>query len=170
MAVLDILTYPDPFLKTIAKPVTSFDEALTTLTEDMIETMYDSRGIGLAATQIGSDKKIFIIDIEFRPDDPDSIKNPIVIINPEIIETSGEIDYEEGCLSVPEIRSIVRRPSHVKLQYQALDQSQKILEADELMAVCIQHEFDHLNGKLFLDRLPKMNRKMLINKLKKRLA
>ena len=170
MALLDILTYPDPFLKTIAHPITSFDEELDTLIEDMIETMYDSRGIGLASTQIGSDKQIFIMDIEFHPDDPETTKNPIIVINPKISDTSGEIDYEEGCLSVPDIRAIVRRPSHVKLSYQTPDQSHKVLEADGLMAVCIQHEFDHLNGKLFIDRLPKMNRKMLINKLKKQLA
>lgn len=170
MATLDVLTYPDPFLKTIASPVTSFDKELETLVENMIETMYDHRGIGLAATQVGSDKKLFIMDIDFHPDDPESSKNPLVIINPELSSPSGEVNYEEGCLSVPELRAVVHRPSHIKLSYQALDQSQHTIEAEGLLAICIQHEFDHLEGKLFIDRLPKMNRKIFLKKLKKQLG
>lgn len=170
MAVLEVLSYPNPFLKTIAQPVTDFNNELNLLIQNMIETMYNSRGIGLAATQVGSDQKLFIMDTKFHPDDSESKKEPIVIINPEIIEMSGEIEFEEGCLSVPDVRSLVKRSSHVKLQYQALDQKTHILEAEGLMAVCIQHEFDHLNGKLFIERLPKLNRKMVITKLKKQMA
>jgi len=167
MALLKILTFPDPFLKIVAKPVTEFDKALETLVHDMAETMYDEPGIGLAATQVHKDVRLFIMDVFFNKEDPESKKQPVAVINPEIIETSGESFLEEGCLSVPDFRAEVKRSAEVSLRFQDLNQEVHELRAEGILAICIQHELDHLNGKLFIDRLPPLKRRMIQNKLKK---
>lgn len=168
MALLKILTYPDPFLKKMAKPVTVFDDDLKTLVQDMAQTMYDEPGIGLAATQVGEDKRLFVMDVFYNKEDPESRKHPVAVINPEIISASGDSCIEEGCLSVPGFRAEVNRSSEVVLRFQDLQQEVHELHAEGLMAICIQHELDHLNGKLFIDHLPPLRRRMIQSKLKKR--
>lgn len=167
MAELNVLTYPDPFLKTVTKPVTNFDQSLSDLAGDMTETMYASGGIGLAATQVGANKRMFTIDVEYKEDESDSTKKPIVMVNPEIIEKTNIISFEEACLSVPDYRAEVERFEQLKLKYYNLDGSEEIIEADELFAICIQHELDHLDGILFIDKLSLLKRKMIQKKLKK---
>ena len=161
MAKLNILTLPDKRLKTVAEPVETFDQALKTLVADMLETMYAAPGIGLAATQIDVHKQIVVIDISEEKD------QPVCLINPKIVEKQGLQTHEEGCLSVPGIYAKVKRSSVIKVE--ALDSSgQKIeLQADELLAVCIQHELDHLQGIVFLDHLSPLKRKMALKKLEK---
>ena len=168
MALLKILTYPDPFLKVVAAPVTEFDVSLAALVQNMAETMYDEPGIGLAATQVGEDKRLFVMDVFYNKEDPESKKQPVAVINPEIVEADGESFVEEGCLSVPEFRAEVKRYSQLLLRFQDLKQEVHELRAEGLLAICIQHELDHLNGKLFIDHLPPLKRRMVQNKLKKR--
>ncbi|NQU65627.1 MAG: peptide deformylase [SAR324 cluster bacterium] len=168
MASLKILTFPDPFLKIVAKPVTVFDATLDTLVHNMVETMYDEPGIGLAATQVQEDKRLFVMDVFFKKEDPESQKKPVAVINPEIISASGESVIEEGCLSVPEVRAEIKRFAEINLRFQDLKQVIHELKAEGMLAICIQHELDHLNGKLFIDYLPPLKRRMIQNRLKKR--
>ncbi|MBU3916360.1 peptide deformylase [bacterium] len=168
MDVYKILTFPDPFLTTVAKPVEKSDDDLERIIETMINTMYNYVGVGLAATQVGIDKRLFVVDVNYNKDDPDSQKNPIVIINPEIVSESDMQSAEEGCLSVPEFRAEVQRFTKITLQYQNINLEDQIIEAEGLFAICIQHELDHLNGKLFIDRLRPLQRKIIKTKLKKK--
>ena len=160
--ILNILKYPDKRLRTIAKPVVSVDETIKQQVKDMFETMYEAPGIGLAATQVNFHKRIIVIDIS------DQCNEPICLINPEIIEKSGEIEWEEGCLSVPDYYENVIRANDVKVQ--ALNQHGETfeLEASEMLSVCIQHEIDHLDGILFVDYLCKLKQKRLKTKTKKK--
>ena len=159
--ILDILKYPDKRLRTIAKPVVSVDETIRQHVKDMFETMYEAPGIGLAATQVNFHQRIIGIDIS------DQCNEPICLINPEIIEKSGEIQWEEGCLSVPDYYENVIRANDIKVQ--ALNQHGETfdLEASEMLSVCIQHEIDHLNGILFVDHLSKLKQKRLKKKTEK---
>ncbi len=168
MATLKVLTYPDSFLKTNADPVQDFDDSLKRLATDMIETMYASAGIGLAATQVGENKRLFVIDVHHKADDPENEPNATIIINPEIIQALGEVSTEEGCLSVPEYRAEVKRHEKITVKYQDLENQEQELSTDGLEAICIQHELDHLNGALFIDHLPLLRRRIIQNKLKKR--
>ena len=160
--ILDILKYPDKRLRTIAKPVVSVDETIRQQVKDMFETMYEAPGIGLAATQVNFHQRIIVIDIS------DQCNEPICLINPEVIEKSGEIQWEEGCLSVPDYYENVIRANDIKVQ--ALNQHGKTfeLEASEMLSVCIQHEIDHLNGILFVDHLSKLKQKRLKKKTEKK--
>jgi len=160
--ILNILKYPDKRLRTIAKPVVSVDETIKQQVKDMLETMYEAPGIGLAATQVNFHKRIIVIDIS------DQCNQPICLINPEIIEKSGEIEWEEGCLSVPDYYENVIRANDVKVQ--ALNQHGETfeLEASEMLSVCIQHEIDHLDGILFVDHLSKLKQKRLKKKTEKK--
>ena len=160
--ILNILKYPDKRLRTIAKPVVSVDETIKQQVKDMFETMYEATGIGLAATQVNFHKRIIVIDIS------DQCNEPICLINPEIIEKSGEIEWEEGCLSVPDYYENVIRANDVKVQ--ALNQHGETfeLEASEMLSVCIQHEIDHLDGILFVDHLSKLKQKRLKKKTEKK--
>ncbi len=167
MTCLKVLTYPDSFLKTVAKPVTAFDESLKKIITDMTETMYASKGIGLAAIQVRLDQRLFVADVEYHPDNNEIQKEPLVFINPEIIKREGERPSEEGCLSTPEIRAQITRSESITLKYQDIDQNTHELKCSELLAVCVQHECDHLDGKLFIDYLPLLKRKMAQNKLKR---
>ena len=159
--ILPILHYPDSRLRTVAKAVDVVDDTVKTLVKDMFETMYDAPGIGLAATQIDHHQRIIVIDIS------EDKSQPLCLINPEIIEKDGEIDWEEGCLSVPDYYQCVKRANHVKVR--ALNEQGKEfeIEADELLGVCIQHEIDHLNGILFVDHLSKLKQKRLLEKTTK---
>jgi len=160
--ILNILKYPDKRLRTIAKPVVSVDETIKQQVKDMFETMYEAPGVGLAATQVNFHQRIIIIDIS------DQCNEPICLINPEIIEKSGEIQWEEGCLSVPDYYENVIRANDIKVQ--AFNQNGETfeLEASEMLSVCIQHEIDHLDGILFIDHLSKLKQKRLKKKTEKK--
>jgi len=160
--ILNILKYPDKRLRTIAKPVVNVDETIKQQVKDMFETMYEAPGIGLAATQVNFHQRIIVIDIS------DQCNEPICLINPEIIEKSGEIEWEEGCLSVPDYYENVIRANDIKVQ--ALNQNGETfeLEASEMLSVCIQHEIDHLNGILFVDHLSKLKQTRLKKKTEKK--
>lgn len=162
MALLPILEFPDTRLRTIAKPVTVFDEALSTLIDNMFETMYDAPGIGLAATQVNVHLRVIVIDVS-----EDKIE-PLVFINPSIeVLDKNLFDFEEGCLSVPGFSEAVSRPEHVRVSAQDKTGATFTLEPEGLLAVCIQHEIDHLNGKLFVDYLSNMKRQRIRKKLEK---
>ncbi len=163
MAILKILHYPDPRLHKIAKPVEQVNDTIRKLISDMAETMYAAPGVGLAATQVDVHQQVIVMDIS---ETRDQLK---AFINPQILASSGEEEYEEGCLSVPGIYETVRRPE--KIRVQALNEHGALftLEADGLLAVCIQHEMDHLRGKVFVEYLSQLKQSRIRTKLKKRL-
>lgn len=161
MALLNILHFPDPRLRMVAKPVTVFDPALRQLVADMFETMYDASGIGLAATQVDRHIRLLVMDVSEHGD------NPRCLINPEIIETGGEEDRDEGCLSVPGFYETVRRAARIRVRAQGESGETIEFTAQALDAVCIQHEMDHLQGKLFVDYISALKRDRIRAKLKK---
>ncbi len=161
MTKLPIITIPDPLLKTTSKPVERVDDELRKLLDDMLETMYEAPGIGLAAIQVAVPRRVIVIDIA-KDEQP---KNPIYIINPEILEVSDELRlHEEGCLSIPEIYAEIERPAKVRVRYIDSEGQSQELEAEGLLATVIQHEIDHLNGVLFIDHLSKLKRDRLVKK------
>ncbi len=161
MPLLKILEFPDPRLRTVAKKVTIFDQDLKNQVENMFETMYHAPGVGLAATQVNYHQRLIVIDVS-------SDKNePIVLINPEIVTRSGEQLMEEGCLSVPEIYAEVSRDAEISVKAQNVDGQEFELSASELLSVCIQHEMDHLEGKLFVDYLSPIKRERVRKVLEK---
>ena len=164
MAIKKILTEPDPFLRQKSTKVKEVNDEIRTLMNDMLETMYNAPGIGLAAIQIGIPKRVIVIDLS-RDDEK---KNPLYFANPEII-TNSNIDatYEEGCLSVPGQFAEINRPDKCKIKYLDYNNSEKILDAEGLLATCIQHEMDHLEGILFIDYLSKLKKNMIVKKLSK---
>ena len=161
MPKLDILHFPDERLRTVAKPVDVVDDSIRQLVDDMFETMYDAPGIGLAATQVNVHKRVIVIDVSMEKD------QPLVFINPQIIEKEGVEQREEGCLSVPGIYETVERADHIKVRALDRDGNQFELETGDLLAVCIQHEIDHLDGKLFVDYLSSLKRQRIKKKLEK---
>ncbi|WP_091643110.1 peptide deformylase [Aquisalimonas asiatica] len=161
MPKLDILQYPDPRLRTVAEPVDAVDDRIRRLADDMLETMYDAPGIGLAATQVDVHERVVVIDVSDEHDDP------MVLINPEILETQGAERGQEGCLSIPGYQDMVERAEWVRVRALDSNGEEQEFEADGLLAVCIQHEVDHLNGKLFLDHLSELKRKRAHRKLTK---
>jgi peptide deformylase len=164
MAVRDILTIPDKRLRLKSEPVKAVDKTLRALIDDMFETMYAAPGIGLAAIQVGAPQRVVTMDLA-KKDEP---KQPQVFINPEVIWISDEkATYEEGCLSIPEYYEEVERPKSVKVKYLDLDLKPQEIEADGLLATCLQHEIDHLNGVLFIDHITRLERNMIIKKLDK---
>ena len=183
MAIREIIEIPDPLLKQISAPVTAFDAELRTLVADMFETMYDAPGIGLAAIQVSVPLRVLVIDLQ--PEDPDAEpeacdhdghhhhhqptkKEPQVFINPVLSDPSEDYSvYSEGCLSVPEIYADVERPARVRVQWQDLEGQQHDAVMDGIMATCIQHEIDHLEGIVFIDHLSRLKRQMALKKLEK---
>ncbi|AFT68406.1 Peptide deformylase 1 [Alloalcanivorax dieselolei B5] len=162
MAKLEILEFPDPRLRTVAKPVEQVDDALRKLIDDMIETMYEASGIGLAATQVNVHQRLLVIDVSEERD------QPLVFINPEITPLTGDLaPYEEGCLSVPGFYEQVERPARVMIKALDRDGNPFEMEADGLLATCIQHEIDHLDGKLFVDYVSRLKRDRIKKKLQK---
>jgi peptide deformylase len=162
MSILPIIWAPDPILKTKCKSVETVDDTVRRLANDMLETMYLAPGIGLAAPQVGLDRRVVVIDVS-RDDEE---KAPLQMINPEIVWSSDEGQvYEEGCLSLPEMFATVERPAEVKVSYIDLDGKKQNIEADGLLAVCLQHEIDHLDGILFVDHLSALKRNMIIKKM-----
>jgi peptide deformylase len=163
MAVLNILRYPDARLHKVAVPVTVFDEGLKRLVADMTETMYAAPGIGLAATQVDVHKQVIVVDVSERRD------SLVVLVNPEIVEAVGVSDIEEGCLSVPSIYELVERAERVKVRAYDRNGNAFTLEAQGLLAVCIQHEMDHLKGKVFIEYLSHLKQQRIRAKLAKQL-
>ncbi len=169
MAILPILEAPDPLLKTISTPVEAVDDGVRALIADMFETMYDAPGIGLAAVQVGVPIRLLVIDLQEKDEETgDNIREPRVFINPEILEESEELAvYNEGCLSVPEQYADVARPAVIKARWLNEHGKQHEEVLDGLIATCLQHEMDHLEGILFVDHLSKLKRDMLMKKLTK---
>ena len=164
MALREILVVPNPVLKQVSQPVAKVDDELRALMDDMLETMYDAPGIGLAAIQIGVPKRVIVMDLA----GPDEEKAPRYFVNPEILWSSDETaPYEEGCLSIPEIYDEVERPARVKLKYLNYQGEEVIEDAEGLVAVCIQHEMDHLEGVLFIDHLSRLKRDRAVARVKK---
>jgi len=163
MSQLDILRYPDARLHKVASPVTVFDESLKKLVRDMAETMYAAPGVGLAATQVDVHKQIVVLDVSERHD------SLVVLVNPEIVEATGISDIEEGCLSVPGVYDIVERAERVRVRAYDPSGNPFTLEAQGLLAVCIQHEMDHLKGKVFVEYLSQLKQQRVRAKLAKQL-
>ena len=171
---LNLVRFPDPLLKKISKPVEKIDDELRKFLDDMLKTMYQENGIGLAAVQVGVLKRILVIHIQDDnryEEEPKTNypEGPLFVINPEITYKSKEVSYCcEGCLSFPDITADVARPKEVEIKYLDYDGKKQILKADGLLATCIQHEIDHLNGITFVDHLTKLKREMLLKRLVKR--
>jgi len=164
MTIRPILVIPDPRLKQPSEPVEVVTDDIRRLADDMLETMYDAPGIGLAAVQIGVMKRILVLDVSREGEE----KRPMVFINPEIVWSSEETStYEEGCLSIPEYYEEVERPARVRVRYVDRDGKAQEIEADGLLATCLQHEIDHLDGVLFLDHLSKLKRDRVMKKFSK---
>ncbi len=164
MAKLDIITLPDPRLKLVSEPVATVDDDVRRILDDMLETMYEAPGIGLAAIQVGIAKRIVTLDLSREGEE----KAPMFIINPEITWTSEELNtYQEGCLSVPEHYDDVERPARVKVKYLDRDGNRQEIEADGLLATCLQHEIDHLDGIVFVDHLSRLKRERVMKKFQK---
>ena len=172
MAIRRIYETPDPVLRQISKPVDTFDDELKTLVADMFETMYAAPGIGLAAVQVGVPIRLLVIDLQEpeNPEDPESkvVRDPKVFINPEVLwHSDNEVPYTEGCLSVPEQYAEVMRPDRIRASWQDENGKSYEQDIDGLLAVCLQHEMDHLNGVLFIDHLSRLKRDMVLKKLAK---
>ena len=162
-----ILIHPDPRLKKVCDPVREIDDGVRELAHDMLETMYHAPGIGLAAPQIGVNARLVVMDCAKREDE-EATPQPIAMVNPEITWSSDEVrEHEEGCLSIPEVYAPVTRPEIVKVRWTGLDGAEREATMDGIWATCVQHEIDHLNGKLFIDYLGPMRRQMITSRMKK---
>jgi peptide deformylase len=164
MTIKPLIILPDPLLRQPSKPIEQVDAEITRLADDMLDTMYDAPGIGLAAIQIGVPRRMLVIDISREDED----RNPVVFINPEILKVSDDVSaYEEGCLSIPDYYAEVERPASLTVAYIDRDGKKQTVEADGLLATCLQHEMDHLNGVLFIDHISRLKRDMVIKKFTK---
>jgi peptide deformylase len=164
MTIKPLIILPDPLLRQVSKPIERVDPDFQRLADDMLETMYDAPGIGLAAIQIGVPRRMLVIDVSREGED----KQPLVFVNPEIVVSSDERSvYEEGCLSIPDYYAEVERPATVTVKYLDRDGKEQTVEADGLLATCLQHEIDHLNGVLFIDHISRLKRDMVIKKFTK---
>jgi peptide deformylase len=164
MTIKPLIILPDPVLRQLSKPVETVDADVRRLADDMLDTMYDAPGIGLAAIQIGVPRQMLVIDVSKDGEE----KQPLVFINPTILTTSDERSvYEEGCLSIPDYYAEVERPSAITVEYIDLEGKRLTAKADGLLATCLQHEIDHLNGVLFIDHISKLKREMVIRKFTK---
>ena len=164
MPIRPLIILPDPVLRQVSKPVERVDGALLKLADDMLETMYDAPGIGLAAIQVGEPLRMLVIDLAKEGETP----APHVFINPEVLESSDQRSvYEEGCLSIPDYYAEVERPATVRVRYLDRDGKEREIEAEGLMATCLQHEIDHLDGVLFIDHISKLKRDMVVKKFRK---
>jgi peptide deformylase len=164
MAIREIITAPDPRLRQKSRPADGVDDALRALMDDMLETMYDAPGIGLAAIQVGIPLRVIVIDLAGEDEEP----APLYLVNPEILDPSEETTvYEEGCLSVPEFFEEVERPARCRVRYLDYHGAKQELDAEGLIATCIQHEMDHLEGVLFIDHISRLKRERILRKLKK---
>jgi len=164
MTIKPLIILPDPILRQASKPIETVDGDVKKLAADMLETMYDAPGIGLAAIQIGVPRRMLVLDVSKEGDD----KAPLVFINPEVVASSDERSvYEEGCLSIPDYYAEVERPAKITVRHLDAEGREQVTEADGLLATCLQHEIDHLNGILFIDHISKLKREMVIRKFTK---
>ncbi|CAN7153605.1 peptide deformylase [Rhizobium rhizogenes] len=164
MTIKPLIILPDPLLRQASKPIERVDTEILRLADDMLDTMYDAPGIGLAAVQIGVARRMLVIDVAREGED----KQPLVFINPEVVASSDERSvYEEGCLSIPDYYAEVERPARVTVKHIDRDGKEQVIEADGLLATCLQHEIDHLNGVLFIDHISRLKREMVIKKFTK---
>ncbi len=164
MTIKPLIILPDPLLRQVSQPIERVDADVLKLADDMLETMYEAPGIGLAGIQIGVARRILVIDLSREGEE----KTPLVIINPEIVKSSNDVSvYEEGCLSIPDYYAEVERPASVAVSHVGRDGKEHLLEADGLLATCLQHEIDHLNGVLFIDHISRLKREMVIKKFTK---
>jgi peptide deformylase len=167
MALRPILILPDKRLRQKAQPIAAVDDDIRALMDDMLETMYAAPGIGLAATQIGEMKRVLVLDVAKRQDE-EATAQPMAFANPEIVWSSEELStYNEGCLSIPEIYEEVERPARIRVRYLDRDNTQQEIEADGILATCLQHEIDHLDGVLFIDHISRLKREMISKKFAK---
>jgi len=167
MALRDVLKFPDKRLQKNSTPIKKITDEIRELASDMLEVMYDEPGIGLAAPQVGEAVRLVVVDTEWTADDAE--RNSLVLVNPEIVESSGKIVWTEGCLSVPDFEADVERASHVELRASNLEGEGLEIAASELQAVCFQHEIDHLDGILFIDRISRLKRNLYTQRRKKQL-
>ncbi|MGQ3210342.1 MAG: peptide deformylase [Shinella sp.] len=164
MTIKPLIILPDPILREVSKPIETMDSEVKKLADDMLETMYDAPGIGLAAIQIGVARRMLVLDVSKDGED----KTPLVFINPEVVSASDARSvYEEGCLSIPDYYAEVERPAMITVKYLDRDGKEQLTQADGLLATCLQHEIDHLNGVLFIDHISKLKREMVIRKFTK---
>ena len=164
MTIKPLIILPDPILRQVSKSIETIDSEVKKLADDMLETMYDAPGIGLAAIQIGVARRMLVLDVSKEGED----KKPLVFINPEIVASSDARSvYEEGCLSIPDYYAEVERPAGITVRHLDRDGKEQVTEADGLLATCLQHEIDHLNGVLFIDHISKLKREMVIRKFTK---
>lgn len=164
MTIKPLIILPDPILRQVSSPIETIDSEVKELADDMLETMYDAPGIGLAAIQIGVARRMLVLDVSKDGED----KQPLVFINPEIVaSTDARSVYEEGCLSIPDYYAEVERPAGITVKHLDRDGKEQLTEADGLLATCLQHEIDHLNGVLFIDHISKLKREMVIRKFTK---
>ena len=165
MTKLAIIKLPDPLLRKVSVPIERIDEEVRKLADDMLETMYDAPGVGLAAVQVGVPRRLIVLDTAKGDDEP---PRPIVMINPEVVALGKEMrEHEEGCLSIPDVRIDIERPSSVTVRYLDREGKRQELAAEGLLATAIQHEIDHLNGRLIIDFLSRLKRDMIVRKFKK---
>jgi peptide deformylase len=164
MTIKPLIILPDPVLRQLSKPVETVNSAITRLADDMLETMYDAPGIGLAAIQVGEPLRMLVIDVAKEEEG----KRPQVFINPEIVMSSDTRSvYEEGCLSIPGYYAEVERPAEIKVKYLDRDGKEQLIDADGILATCLQHEIDHLDGTLFIDHISRLKREMVVKKFTK---
>ena len=167
MALREVLQFPDKRLRRMSKPIPAVTDEIRTLAADMLEVMYDEPGIGLAAPQVGEAVRLVVVDTEWREENAE--RSPLVLVNPVIVASEGQVTWNEGCLSVPEFEAEVERFARVKLQARDLDGREILIDAEGLQAVCFQHEIDHLDGVLFIDRISRLKRNMYVRKRRKQL-
>ncbi|MFT5444530.1 MAG: peptide deformylase [Myxococcota bacterium] len=168
MALLEVLQFPDPRLKLVCKRIDEVTDDIRELAANMCEVMYDEPGIGLAAPQVGRDVRLVVVDTEWTDEDQD--RSPIVIVNPELSEQEGKVVWEEGCLSVPDYTADVNRAERLRVTGTSLDGELIDIAAEGLQAVCFQHEIDHLDGVLFIDRISRLKRSLYVKRRKKQIA
>ncbi len=168
MALREVLKFPDKRLRAVSLPIAEVTDEIRTLANDMLEVIYDEPGIGLAAPQVGEPVRLIVVDTQWTQEGAE--RNPLVLVNPEIHDPEGRIVWTEGCLSVPDFEADVERAERVCLQARDLDGNQITIEASDLQAVCFQHEIDHLDGILFIDRISRLKRTLYTKKRKKQLA
>jgi peptide deformylase len=165
MALRPVLQFPDKRLRRRAQPIETITDELRQLAQDMCEVMYDEPGVGLAATQVGEEVRLIVVDTEWK--DEDGIKNPLILVNPELSEHDGQVVWKEGCLSVPDFEAEVKRAQRVLMRALDLDGKEVEIRAEGLQAVCFQHEVDHLDGVLFIDHISRLKRSRYVQKRKK---
>jgi peptide deformylase len=169
MALREVLQFPDPRLKRVSEPVEKITDEIRALAQDMLEVMYDEPGIGLAAPQVGEAVRLIVLDTEWKDEEAGGLRRPLVLVNPEIVERDGSVIWNEACLSVPDFSAEVERAALVRVRGLDLEGRPVVEEASELRAVCFQHEIDHLDGLLFIDRISRLKRSLYVSKRKKAL-